>query len=144
MTTIYKIDIILNSDSKLYHNIDKISIQQHISFDKTLEALVTKGLYRHLSSNLILKRPQEFKDLLEERIISYETRCKTLDVHTIYVEFSTDIEFYQMNLYQSIEKLASIYSTSFDTILAILIQDGLDSYLKYEIKWALPQDFSKE
>ena len=48
----HKIDVLLPSDSDIYHEIEKIATANGVSFETVLEVLVAKGLYQHLEKNL--------------------------------------------------------------------------------------------
>lgn len=140
----HKIELALSSESDIYQKIQKIASERGISFNAVLEVLVPNGLYRHLLGNACWAAPPIYKNgenFVEEKILLYENRAKTPDPYIIEVKLSTDSEYYGHNIYQRVEELASAYSTSFDTMLAVLINRDLDRHLKYQIKWVKPQDF---
>lgn len=133
----YQIELLLNIDNKLHRQIESLASKHNVSFNAVLEALVTKGrLDQHLVCNALFSRPVNYKpgrNIVVERIQRYENRENVPDPYIIEVELSKNIDYYGHNPYQEIEQLASAYSTSFDTMLAVLINDGLERYLKSNI-----------
>jgi hypothetical protein len=89
-------------------------------------------------NNALFSRPQNYnsgRNIVVERIQHYENRENVPDPYIIEVDLSKDIDYYGHNPYQEVEQLASAYSTSFDTMLAVLINTGLERYLKSNIKF---------